>query len=64
MFHLNPVPLSNDFICVIFEGNHWRQISRNIVRGPYLGVDNAVKRPAKLFNGSQASQAILTIGER
>jgi hypothetical protein len=63
MFYLNPIPLSNDFIGFCFELNHWRQISRNIIGSPNLSMGNSVKRPAKLFNGSQTSQTVLTIGE-
>nr|DAQ49597.1 MAG TPA: hypothetical protein [Caudoviricetes sp.] len=55
MFYFNPIPLSNDFICMNLEGNHWRQISRNIIRCPHFRMNDTVKRPTKLFNGSQAS---------
>lgn len=64
MFYFNAPALLDNRIGLVFKLYHWRQVCRNGVGGPNLSMDNTIQRPAKLFDCTQAGQAILSIAQR
>ena len=61
MLHLNAPPFFDDGIGFLFELHHGRKISRNCICCPNFRMNNAVKRPAKFFDCSKASEGILAV---
>lgn len=53
MLNLDAPPLLDDLIRLGFELYHGWQVGRDGIGGPNLGVDDPIKRPTKLFYGTQ-----------
>ena len=58
VLHLDAPPLLDDLIRLGFEPYHGRQVGRNCVGSPNIGMNDPIKRPTKLFYGTKASKRI------
>lgn len=61
MLDLDSPPLPDDGVRFYLKFHHWRQVCGDGIGSPYLGVNDAIQRPAQLLNGTQASQAVLAV---
>lgn len=64
VFDFDAPTLLYELVGFCLEFHHRRKVGGNIIRRPHLGVDNAIKRPAQLFDGKQTGQRILAIRQR
>lgn len=62
-FNLDASHLFDDLVGLGLKLDHRWRVSRDGIGSPNLSVDNAVKPPPKLFDGSNASQTVFAIAD-